>query len=545
MVGEPLLNVGARFAGSRASPHNWVEMTGTSRRRDVRHLQDGQRASEAKAGDVLVTRRDSVPAEESPTVAGRVAGAVRQSWSWWQVMLPGHRSLDHRRLVPWYAVFAAYAAALAVFSGGGDDVVWALWATGGYALTAVVASRSRSLAGPLLTALACALVAPTVWLAVRSPATADVSVVTRSAVLLLRNGNPYLSAGQLATWKAYNPYLPAMAIFGLPWAAGLRGVIGDPRTWLAAATAVVLAAAFWTVAPHRAAGCRACGRAAAWLAVFAVASPVLALSLAVGITDPPMIALTCLALACVARSPRLPLVAGVAIGVACAMKATAWPALAVIAALLAARDSARVAARFAAASLVTTAVLVAVTAPALLSTPAGLLQNTVLYPLGMTLHKTPAASPLPGHLLASTGPAGHLAAIGLLLAAALGVVVSLVVRPPADVRAAARRLAIALALMFLLAPATRFGYFAYPLALLGWSAMTRSDRAATGPAGPAGPAEPAVPAAAAAPGDGPAAGPPGPGRREMVRASVRRYLLPERAAPGRIRRRKAGHNPMT
>jgi len=210
---------------------------------------------------------------------------------------------------------------------------------------------------------------------------------------------------------------------------------------------------------------------------------------------------------------------------------------------LAGPDGARVAARFAAASLVTTAVLVAVTAPGLLSTPAGLLQNTVLYPLGMTLHKTPAASPLPGHLLASTGSAGHLAAIGLLLAAALGVVVSLVVRPPADVRAAARRLAVALALMFLLAPATRFGYFAYPVALLGWSAMTGSDRAAKGPAGPA---EPAVGTAAAAPGDGPAAAaPPGPGRREMVRASVRHYLLPERAAPGRLRRRKAGQDPMT
>jgi len=128
-----------------------------------------------------------------------------------------------------------------------------------------------------------------------------------------------------------------------------------------------------------------------------------------------------------------------------------------------------------------------VTAPGLLATPAALLQNTVLYPLGMTLHKTPAASPLPGHLLANTGPAGHLAAIGLLIAAALAVAASLVIQPPADVPAAARRLAIALALMFLLAPATRFGYFAYPVALLGWSALTKGDRSAAGPAEPGGP----------------------------------------------------------
>ena len=318
---------------------------------------------------------------------------------------PEHRSLDRRRLIPWLAVFVAYAAVLALFSGGGADRVWALWATGGYALAVALAWLSRGVAAPLLAALACALVAPTVWLILRGPATADPIVVARSAVLLLRHGNPYLPAGELATWQSYNPYLPAMTVFGLPWSVGLRGVIGDTRLWLTAASAVLFAVAFWMGAPHRAARCGACRRAVVWSAVFAVASPLLALPLAVGITDPPVIALTCLALACVARSPRLPVVAGLAIGVACAMKATAWPALAVIAALLVARDGGRVAARFAAVSVVTTAGLVAVTAPGLLATPAALLQNTVLFPLGMTTHKTPAASPLLGHVLADTGRA--------------------------------------------------------------------------------------------------------------------------------------------
>jgi hypothetical protein len=442
-----------------------------------------------------VTCRDGVPAGSSPAVAEPEAGAGRPGWSRWDVVQPGHRSLDRRGLIPWFAVFAGYAAALAIFSGGGADRVWALWATAGYVLAAVLAWRSRGVAAPLLAALACAVVAPIVWLVLRGPATADPIVVARSAVLLLRHGDPYLSTGQLATWQSYNPYLPAMTVFGLPWAAGLRGVIGDTRLWLTAASAVLLAVAFWMGAPHRAAGCGACRRAAVWSAVFAVASPLLALSLAVGITDPPMIALTCLALACLARSPRLPAVAGLAVGVACAMKATAWPALAVIAAMLVARDGARVAVRFAAVSVVTAAGLVVVTAPALLATPAALLQNTVLFPLGLTLHHTPAASPLPGHMLASTGQAGHLATVGLLIAAALGVAVSLVVRPPADVPAAARRLALGLALLFLLAPATRFGYFAYPAALLGWSALTGGGRAAAGSSGPA--VEPAAPAAPA------------------------------------------------
>ena len=275
-----------------------------------------------------------------------------------------------------------------------------------------------------------------------------------------------------------------------------------------------------------------------------------------GITDPPVIALMCFALACVARSPRLPVVAGMAIGIACAMKATAWPALAVITAMLVARDGAREAARFVGACVITAAALVAATAPVLLAEPAALLQNTVLYPLGMTLHKTPAASPLPGHLLAATGPAGHLAAIGLLITAGLGVAASLVLRPPATVSAATMRLAIGLALMFVLAPATRFGYFAYPAALLGWSAVIRPDRLrldsdpatarpatarpATADPAPPKPAEPALPSAA----------PPAPpihDRSDMLlRAS--RYLLPEHSsAPRRIRRwrRKADQNPMT
>jgi hypothetical protein len=50
--------------------------------------------------------------------------------------------------------------------------------------------------------------------------------------------------------------------------------------------------------------------------------------------------------------------------------------------------------------------------------------------------------------------------------------VSLVTRPPADGAAAARRLALGLALMFALSPATRFGYLAYPAGLYGWLALT-------------------------------------------------------------------------
>jgi hypothetical protein len=483
-------------------------------------------------------------------LAGQVVRLLRLGHMRWYAIRPEHGlGFDRRRMVIWYAAFAIYAGAVTICSGGGADGVWGVWATIGYALAAIVATRSRGYAAPLLTALAVALLAPTAWLTLRASGTADVSVVVMSAHLLVRTGSPYLPAGQLASWQLYNPYLPAMALFGLPKALGLPGLIGDPRLWLTAASAVLLAAAFWMVAPRRNARCRACLSAAAWCAVFAVASPVLALPLAVGITDPPVIALLCFALACAARyrmtrSPRLLLVAGLTVGFACAMKFTAWPALAVLAAMFAARDGLRVAGRFVAASILTTAVMIAVCAPGLLGKPAGLLQNVVLYPLGMTQHKTPAASPLPGHLLASIGEAGHVAAIGLLIAAALVIAGSLVVRPPADVPAATRRLAIALAVMFILAPATRFGYFSYPVALLGWLAMTSRGRIRAGHDHPsvAAAAEPAVPVSAV---NGVERVRQGSGRGDPLRRAMY-YLLPERGTVARIRhRRKTRKDPLT
>ena len=49
----------------------------------------------------------------------------------------------------------------------------------------------------------------------------------------------------------------------------------------------------------------------------------------------------------------------------------------------------------------------------------------------------------------------------------------LIARPPRDERDAAVRLAVGYAVMFTLDPSTRFGYYAYPLALVGWLALSR------------------------------------------------------------------------
>jgi hypothetical protein len=133
------------------------------------------------------------------------------------------------------------------------------------------------------------------------------------------------------------------------------------------------------------------------------------------------------------------------------MKATAWPALPVIAAMTAAREGPRAAARFACAAAATAVILITVFAPALIAHPAAFADNVIVYPLGLARHLTPAASPLPGHPLASTGTPGRLAAIGLLLAGAAAIASSLVLRPPRDTRAATVRLVLGLTMLFTLA----------------------------------------------------------------------------------------------
>jgi phosphatidylinositol alpha-1,6-mannosyltransferase len=438
-----------------------------------------------------------VPSGQGP-VAGVKAPREREPGG---DLVPG---LDRRRIGAWYATFAGYAALLAVFSRHADQS-WGIWASGGYLLAAITAvsyrgSRGRDAA--LLAGAAGALAGPLAWLAIRAPATADVQVVARAATLLLAHGSPYLGPGQLSAWRSYDPYLPAMTVFGLLRAAGLPGVTGDPRLWITLTCVALLTVAFGLAAPPQVqrVGRR---RQALRRAVFAVTTPVLALPLAVGITDPPVLALFCVALACLAAGPAArgaapwaaglralavphrirpsrPAGAALAIGIACAMKITAWPALPVIAVMIAARDGRPAAWRFAAASALTAAAVIAAAAPAALAKPSVFLHNTVLYPLGLTRHLTPAASPLPGHLLAATGTAGHWAAICLLLVAGLAVAAWILLRRPADDRAAAWRLAAGLSVMFILAPATRWGYFAYPLGLLGWLGLTSRNRAVAG-----------------------------------------------------------------
>jgi hypothetical protein len=385
--------------------------------------------------------------------------------------------LDRRHLIIAYAVFLAYAAIDAILSAG-EDRVWAIWAAAGYAVALLVLWRWGNRTAAALVSVALAVVAPLLWLSVAFRLEDGMMVIERSASLLLHHGSPYLTAAQVKYWLSYNPYMPVMTLFGLPAAVGVGGLAGNAGVWLALGTVAVLAVAFQIAMPT--------SRHDALLATaVAVASPVIGLNLAVITTDPPVLAFILLSLALSSVPAGMKAGAartagsGIALGVACDLKSTAWLAIPVMAAMFAARDGARAAYRFLAALAATVVALIALLAPAVLFRPGAataLVQNSVLFPLGLTHDKTPAESLLPGHLLTTMGTAGHLISVGLLLAAGLAVAVSLVIWPPRDVPAAIWRLAVGLALIFLLGPDVRFGYFIYPFGLLGWLALTQQVR---------------------------------------------------------------------
>ncbi|MCC9156572.1 glycosyltransferase 87 family protein [Streptomyces parvulus] len=341
-----------------------------------------------------------------------------------------------------WAGCAVVAPGFAMVSDQAAHRVWGWTAGIGYALAALLSSGPRTRPAARAAAVLGAVLVPLAGLVAAGVAQSEVAVVERSGRLLLATGSPYLS--QPVAVGDFNPYLPGMAVFGV--------LPGDARWWLGGVFAVCLAG----VGLSRAA---------------LLACPLVALPFAVGGVDLPVVGLMCLGVVLAGRGR--PGRAGLALGAAAALKWTAWPALPVALVLVTAARGGRSALRYAATGSGTAA---AVVLPFVLIDPAGFQRNVVAFPLGLTSAASPAESPLPGRLLASYVPGGTVIALVLLAAAALLTGVSLVLRPPGTVPAAAARLALGLALATALMPATRFGYLVYPLVL---GALAYRERHAT------------------------------------------------------------------
>ncbi|MGY0230309.1 glycosyltransferase family 87 protein [Longispora urticae] len=291
----------------------------------------------------------------------------------------------------------------------------------------------------------------------------EVLVVENSGIRMLETGSPFLSRADIAALPepllGYTPYQPAMAVFGLPRAALGAHWYTDARVYFALATAVCLFLALRTATGEAARS----GRVRALQAVTVL--PVAALTLATGGDDLPVLALTLLGLAYLARGRDT--ATGVVLGLAAALKLFAWPVAAVvlIARLLTRRSTGAGIGKLAGPMI---AIPVLTALPALIVDPGAFVENVLKFPLGHGLVKSPAASPLPGHLITENVPGGRYIALGLLGLAACALGWWLLRRPPRTAAAAAAVCATGLLTAMLLMPATRFGYLLYPAAYALW-----------------------------------------------------------------------------
>ena len=388
-----------------------------------------------------------------------------------------------------YAVSAGYAGITAFNTGMPAHAQWGRIAVFGYLALTVLAVLQRfvgrGLARPAVRMVlvfagwAATTLLPLVIEAVQRAGGAagraqdEVYVVETAGARLVDTGSPYLSHDGIVAalpslgYLAYVPYNPGIAVFGLPRRYAGDQWWTDARVGFAVVTAAAVVVALLLL--RRVTPASVLVRAAQVATLF----PVCALTLATGGDDLPVLALGLLGLAFAVRA-RLDdrggtvwwLLSGLVLGDAAAMKLFALPVLVVLAVYAGFRAGRRAPGWYLAPAL---AIPVLTLVPITLRDPDGVLENLVRFPLGRGLAETPAASNLPGHLIAVLVPGGKVVAAVLLVLAGLAFLVHLVVRPPVDVAAVARRVAVAMLLAICLAPATRFGYLLYPAAYAVWS----------------------------------------------------------------------------
>ncbi|MGN5235734.1 glycosyltransferase 87 family protein [Rhodococcus sp. SJ-3] len=360
---------------------------------------------------------------------------------------------------PWVLMYGAMSVgtfAYAALTHLHPHRVWALWAVAGYVVAAMLTVKGRITAAAVSAAIGAVLVPGTALIATNT-AQLEVSVVAESAASLVATGSPY--APDPSVLDQYNPYGPAMTLFGIPSQLFPENRIGDPRIWFALffVACVLLTAKMILARPltHH-----------SWVRLTAlIASPVIALPMAVGGVDLPVVGAALLGLAAATRGRVVTTV--VSFAFACALKPLAVPVLVVALALLATRHGGRTALS---AGSACAALAIVFHVPAF-TDPAAFVQHTLFFPLGRTDVVTPAGHSLVGGALARLVPYGATLALVVLVVVGICAAVMLVRNPPDSFVHASGFAAVGLTVLFLLAPTSRFGYFVYPLMLGGVAAV--------------------------------------------------------------------------
>ncbi len=341
---------------------------------------------------------------------------------------------------------------------------------GGIRLTGVTQYRFRVLVLVLvfIGVVAVPLALETQWRG-RALAQPEVAVISRAAHNVFSNQTPYTtyvnSHGQLVheikgipAYESFFPYFPLMSLFGLPSALTHRlSGLSDARVLMSIFTCVIMALA---LAMLRAPPDRKI-RTAQLLVVLPTGS----LFLATGGDDMPILALCLLAL--VALQHHRTWTTGFILGVAAAMKLTAWPFALAILAVSRDKEGRRSWGRILTAIGI---VVVGTVTPYAVSGPEAFIANVFAFPLGLAGVRSPAASPLPGHLLTTWyPPLRHVLLPLVFLVGGYYLAKFLRSRWPIDVPLALRTLAVCVTVVIFAATATRVGYLIYPLNFLLWA----------------------------------------------------------------------------
>jgi hypothetical protein len=383
-----------------------------------------------------------------------------------------------------YALAALFSLGIGAYSSDNAQWHWGFLALGPYVLAALLAvacvkvpARHETkvrvgLVGLVLVGAVLVPLAMEVHWRTEQPTRGfvqpEVPVIERAATDIIKFGNPYQSYwrhGHMvnavpheATYESFFPYFPLMSVFGIPHAESrTTSPLSDARVVMNLMTLLTGGAALLLL--------RATRRQKIRIAQFLFVLPTGALFLATGGDDMPILALSLLGVAALQR--RANNVAGISLGLAAAMKLTAWPVA--LGALLVARDGRGDPAwRRVLTWLV--AIMGVTILPFAVSSPFAFMSNVVAFPLGLAHVASPAASPLPGHLLTELwAPVGHLLTPVTLLVG--GYVASRYARRhwPLNLSRLLAIMAVFSTALICVASATRAGYVIYPLNFALWS----------------------------------------------------------------------------
>jgi hypothetical protein len=253
------------------------------------------------------------------------------------------------------------------------------------------------------------------------------------------------------------PYLPLMAVLGIPSDIWPNNGLSDARIFFCVTTLAAASVALYL--------CRANGRRKFRALQALLILPLASLPLATGGDDIPVVAFLLLAMVLAQR--RQPFASGIVLGIASAMKFTAWP-LALLA-LFAARNR-----KGERKPLTMLAGLLVVAIPTIfpfaLRGPIALIDDVVLFPLGLSAIPSTAASALPGHELVLAFPA-----LSRVLPISVGLILTVVLarylykRRPSTVSQVCDITAVVMCALILLAPNPRVGYLLYPINFFVWA----------------------------------------------------------------------------